>query len=191
MKSGGRESVMGLGYVGLPLAVGCQAGFTVTGMVGVPAAAVNAGESYIGDIPVAFSSLWSNPGKIRATADFSTVRDLDTVNICVPAAAQAKDPDMSYINSACPDRKYFIRYAHVLESTTYPGTTDEVVLPLLRKTCAWADSFSAFQGRWMEIRNSTSNIPRSSAVQRPCTDWAGSPAALGPWVPVGPRLPGW
>ena len=75
-------------------------------------------------------------GKLRATTDFSAVLDLDTINICVPTPLRkTKDPDMSYIVSSCQE---IARYFHagmlvILESTTYPGTTDELVLPMLRR----------------------------------------------------------
>src|SRR6202163_2361036 len=134
-----RIGIVGLGYVGLPLAVEfAKAGFTVTGidLSESKTAAVNAGESYIGDIPGSVLKPLVQSGKISATTDVSAVRDLDTVNICVPTPLRkTKDPDMSYINSACAE---IAKYFHpgmliILESTTYPGTTDEVVLPLLAK----------------------------------------------------------
>src|ERR1017187_2712111 len=99
-----RVGIVGLGYVGLPLAVEfAAAGFTVTGIdiseekVG----RVNAGGSYVGDIPSATLASLVESGRLRATTDFSAVLDLDTINICVPTPLRkTKDPDMSYIVSA-------------------------------------------------------------------------------------------
>jgi UDP-N-acetyl-D-glucosamine dehydrogenase len=129
--------VVGLGYVGLPLAVEfAKAGFEVMGIDVLPAKAdaVNRGESYIQDIPTSVLKPLVEAGKIRATTDFAAVRDLDTVHICVPTPLRkTKDPDMSYIVSACEE---IAKHLHpgvlvVLESTTYPGTTDELVVPML------------------------------------------------------------
>ena len=135
-----RVGVVGLGYVGLPLAVEyAQAGYHVTGidLSSGKTARVNAADSYIGDVPSsAMEPLVAN-GKLRATTDFSVIRDLDTVNICVPTPLRkTKDPDMSYIVAACEE---IAQYFHpgllvILESTTYPGTTDELVLPMLEKS---------------------------------------------------------
>src|SRR5450432_3189310 len=135
-----RVGIVGLGYVGLPLAVEfAKAGFTVTGIdiSEEKTRRVNAGDSYIGDIPSATLAPLVESGKLRATADFSAVLELDTINICVPTPLRkTKDPDMSYIVSSCEE---IARYFHsgtlvILESTTYPGTTDELILPMLAKT---------------------------------------------------------
>ncbi|HLH18663.1 MAG TPA: NAD(P)-binding domain-containing protein, partial [Bryobacteraceae bacterium] len=124
-----RVGIVGLGYVGLPLAVEfAKAGFGVTGIdLSEPKTrAVNAGDSYVGDIASATLSPLVERGKLRATTDFSAVAELDTINICVPTPLRkTKDPDMSYIVSACQE---IARYFHpgmliILESTTYPGTT--------------------------------------------------------------------
>ena len=134
-----KVGIVGLGYVGLPLAVEfAKAGFTITGidLSDSKIARVNAGDSYVGDIPNAVLAPLVEAGKITATTDFSVVRDLDTVNICVPTPLRkTKDPDMSYIVSACGE---IAKYLHpgmlvILESTTYPGTTDELVLPMLEQ----------------------------------------------------------
>ena len=132
-----RVGVVGLGYVGLPLAVEyAEAGFNVTGidLSESKVGRINAGDSYIGDVSSsAVAPLVAN-GKLRATIDFSAIRDLDTINICVPTPLRkTKDPDMSYIVAACEE---IAKYFHpgmlvILESTTYPGTTDELVLPML------------------------------------------------------------
>src|ERR1035437_3909503 len=96
-----RVGVVGLGYVGLPLAVEfAKAGFSVTG-IDVSAEKVrrvNAGDSYIGDIPTSSLKPLVESKLITATTDFSVLRDLDTINICVPTPLRkTKDPDMSYI----------------------------------------------------------------------------------------------
>ena len=127
--------VVGLGYVGLPLAVTfCQAGFTVIGIDvdGRKVAALNRGESYIEDVPS--EALAELAPRLEATTDFGALARCDTVSICVPTPLRKTgDPDMSYIISAADQ---VARHLHpgmlvVLESTTYPGTTSEVVLPRL------------------------------------------------------------
>src|SRR5271157_3567849 len=104
---GARVGIVGLGYVGLPLAVEyARAGFDVTGidLNEAKVAKVNAGESYIGDVENSVFKPLVEAGKIRATSDFSVISQLDTVNICVPTPLRkTKDPDMSYIVSACQE----------------------------------------------------------------------------------------
>src|ERR1700691_1393422 len=108
-----RVGVVGLGYVGLPLAVEyAQAGYEVTGidLSERKAARINAGDSYIGDVPSSVVAPLVGSGKLRATTDFSVIRDLDTVNICVHTPLRkTKDPDMSYIVAACEE---IARYFH-------------------------------------------------------------------------------
>jgi UDP-N-acetyl-D-glucosamine dehydrogenase len=134
-----KVGIVGLGYVGLPLAVEfAKAGFPVTGidLSESKVARIHARDSYVGDVPNAVLAPLVETGKLKATADFSVVRDLDTVNICVPTPLRkTKDPDMSYIVAACGE---IAKYLHagmlvILESTTYPGTTDELVLPILEQ----------------------------------------------------------
>jgi UDP-N-acetyl-D-glucosamine dehydrogenase len=134
-----RVGIVGLGYVGLPLAVEfAKAGFTVTGIdiSEEKVRRVNAGDSYVGDIPSSTLAPLVQSGKLRATMDFSVVLELDTINICVPTPLRkTKDPDMSYIVSSCQEiaRHFHAGMLVILESTTYPGTTDELVLPMLTK----------------------------------------------------------
>jgi UDP-N-acetyl-D-glucosamine dehydrogenase len=102
-----RVGVVGLGYVGLPLAVEfARAGFVVTG-IDISAdkvRRVNAGDSYVGDIPSAVLGPLVESGRLRATTDSSAVRELDTINICVPTPLRkTKDPDMSFIVSSCQE----------------------------------------------------------------------------------------
>ena len=166
-----RVGIIGLGYVGLPLAVEfAKAGFTVTGidLSESKTARVNAGDSYVGDVSNATLKPLVEAGKLRATNDFSAVLELDTVNICIPTPLRkTKDPDMSYIVSACSEiAKYFHAGTLViLESTTYPGTTDEVVLPMLEKDSlkVGQDFFLCFSPERVDPGNpkyNTSNIPK-------------------------------
>src|SRR5215469_10438481 len=177
-----RVGIVGLGYVGLPLAVEfARAGFEVTGIdvSQTKADRVNLGDSYVGDVPSAVLKPLVDSGKLRATADFSAVRDLDTINICVPTPLRkTKDPDMSFIDSACQEIE---RYFHagllvILESTTYPGTTDEVVLPMLSKSGlkAGEDFFLCFSPERVDPGNpkfQTANIPKVvGGVTKACTE---------------------
>src|SRR4051794_8330227 len=122
-----RVGIIGLGYVGLPLAVEfAKAGFSVTGidLVESKVARINAGDSYIQDIDPAEVARLVEAGKLRATTDFSVVAELDTINICVPTPLRkTKDPDMSFIVSACQEIARFVHpgMLAILESTTYPG----------------------------------------------------------------------
>jgi UDP-N-acetyl-D-glucosamine dehydrogenase len=134
-----RVGVIGLGYVGLPLAMEfAKAGFPVTGIdiEQSKVAQLNRGESYVQDVDPDVLGSMIDARKFRATADFSVISELDTINIAVPTPLRkTKDPDMSYIVSAC---QAIARYFGpgklvILESTTYPGTTDELVLPMLER----------------------------------------------------------
>jgi len=166
-----RVGIVGLGYVGLPLAVEfAKAGFKVTGidLNESKVAKVNAGESYIADIdPGIFKSL-VDAGNISATNDFGVLSELDTVNICVPTPLRkTKDPDMSYIVSACQQiAKHFHKgMLVILESTTYPGTTYELVLPMLETSemKVGRDFFLCFSPERVDPGNpkyQTNNIPK-------------------------------
>ena len=134
-----KVGIVGLGYVGLPLAAEfANAGFCVTG-IDIDAAkveAINRGESYVQDVPTAVLAPLVHSGKIRATGDFAAVETLDTINICVPTPLRkTKDPDMSYIVSACQEiaKHFHPGMLVILESTTYPGTTDELMLPMFER----------------------------------------------------------
>src|SRR6266446_7048538 len=166
-----RVGIVGLGYVGLPLAVEfAKAGFEVIGidLSESKVAKVNAGESYIADIPAGVFKPLVESGKILATSDFGTISQLDTVNICVPTPLRkTKDPDMSYIVSACQQiAKYFHKgMLVILESTTYPGTTAEVVLPMLETADlkVGRDFFLCFSPERVDPGNPnfhTANIPK-------------------------------
>jgi len=177
-----RVGIVGLGYVGLPLAVEfAKAGFTVTGIdiSEAKTGRVNAGDSYVGDVPSSTLRALVEAGKLRATTDFSAVGELDTINICVPTPLRkTKDPDMSYIVASCQE---IARYLHagmlvILESTTYPGTTDELVLPMLSKPGleAGRDFFLCFSPERVDPGNpkyQTANIPKVvGGCTAACTD---------------------
>ncbi|MET0165352.1 MAG: nucleotide sugar dehydrogenase, partial [Vicinamibacterales bacterium] len=155
----------------LPLALElARAGFKVTGidLDENKIKAINEGRSYIVDTKDEEIAEPVKAGKFRATSDFSVIRDMDTVNICVPTPLRkTKDPDMSYIVSAVES---IAKYLHPgllvsLESTTYPGTTDEVVQPLLEATGlkAGRDFFLAFSPERVDPGNPTfhtHNVPK-------------------------------
>jgi UDP-N-acetyl-D-glucosamine dehydrogenase len=135
-----RVGIIGLGYVGLPLAVEfAKAGFSVTGIdvQESKVAQLRRGVSYIQDISSEILCPLVEAGKLQATTDFSVVRELDTINIAVPTPLRkTKDPDMSFIVSACQETARYFGPGKlvILESTTYPGTTDELVLPMLERS---------------------------------------------------------
>lgn len=132
-----RVAVLGLGYVGLPLAAAfAEAGFEVVGIDPDrrKVDTLNRGQSHIQDVPAEQIARLVNTGKLRASDDFAQLAQVDAVSICVPTPLRKfGDPDMSYILAAT---EQLSKYMHpgmvvVLESTTYPGTTREVLLPKL------------------------------------------------------------
>jgi len=177
-----RVGVVGLGYVGLPLAVEfARAGFHVTG-IDVQETKVdilNHGESYIQDVPTSVLKPHVESGRFAATTDFSVVRDLDTINIAVPTPLRkTKDPDMSFIVAACQEiAKYFSPgKLIILESTTYPGTTDELLLPMLQQAgmTVGEDFFLCFSPERVDPGNpnfQTLNIPKVvGGITPACTE---------------------
>ena len=129
--------VVGLGYVGLPLAVEkAKAGFRTIGfdVQKKKVDSVNAGENYIGDVVDSDLKRLVAEGFLRATSDFSFIKDVDFVAICVPTPLDAhQQPDISFVRSSAES---IAKYLHkgmmvVLESTTYPGTTEELIKPIL------------------------------------------------------------
>ncbi len=133
-----RLGVVGLGYVGLPLAVEfAQAGLEVVG-IDLDANKVNAitrGESYIPDVTTAAVAALVQAGRLSATTDFAVLRTCDAVSICVPTPLnKTRDPDMSYVINAATQVAEFAHagFVIILESTTYPGTTEEILLPRLQ-----------------------------------------------------------
>ena len=179
-----RLGVIGLGYVGLPLAVEFgKAGYEVwaididRGRVGQLAR----GRSYVQDVPSADVRALVRSGRLRPTTDFSVLKKVDSVNICVPTPlSKQRDPDVSFIVSAARE---VARHVHkgllvVLESTTYPGTTDELILPLLTETGmrVGRDFFLAFSPERVDPGNpkfTTRNIPKVvGGVTPACTELA-------------------
>ncbi len=131
--------VVGLGYVGLPLAVEkAKAGFRTIGfdVQEEKVKQVNAGHNYIGDVVDAELAQLVNNGMLSATSDFSFIKEVDFVAICVPTPLDIhQEPDISYVeNSAKSIAGYLTKgTVVVLESTTYPGTTEELIKPILEK----------------------------------------------------------
>jgi len=191
--------VVGLGYVGLPLVVEfAQAGFCVTGIDVQQSKvdAINRGESYIQDIPTAALEPLVKSGKVRATTDFTAVRDLDTINICVPTPLRkTKDPDMSFIVNACQEiaKSFHPGTLVILESTTYPGTTDELMLPMFEEAGlkVGQDFFMCFSPERVDPGNpqfQSKNIPKvGGGITKACTEIGALfyQQALDTVVPVG------
>ena len=134
-----RIAVIGQGYVGLPLALEyARAGFTAVGIDNDPdrVAALNLGQSPTPDVPDAELRELLDGGHYRATDDFRALADSDVVIICVPTPLRkSKDPDISYVVAAAEQTaiNYHPGQLVILESTTYPGTTDELLIPMLRE----------------------------------------------------------
>jgi UDP-N-acetyl-D-glucosamine dehydrogenase len=170
--------IVGLGYVGLPLAVEfAKAGFRVIGVDLDPRKAemLNAGASYIPDVPTEDVASLVRSGKLLASVDYAALREADSISICVPTPLRkTRDPDMSYI-IASADK--IAEYAHsglliVLESTTYPGTTDEILLPRLRARGfnVGSDVFLAFSPERIDPGNKqilVRNTPKVSVERKP------------------------
>ncbi len=164
--------IIGLGYVGLPLAVRfASAGFHVTGIDidEEKVTEVNQGKSYIPDVKKEEIKRFTTQGKLRATMDYETLRDLDVLIICVPTPLRkTRDPDISYIVEAVREIRKYLRRGHivVLESTTYPGTTRELVLPELESSGlkVGKDFFLAFSPERVDPGNSRYNIKNTPKV---------------------------
>ena len=163
--------VIGLGYAGLPLAVEmAHQGFRVTGIDidGRRVESINSGISYIPDVAEKVLFDLVSKGRMRATQSFSAVEALDAISICVPTPLmKTKDPDLSYIVAAAEAIRTHLTPGKliVLESTTYPGTTREVVLPILEKSGLKAGQgfFLAYSPERVDPGNetfTTRNIPK-------------------------------
>jgi len=166
-----RIGVIGLGYVGLPLAVEfARAGFHVVGFEidAKRAATLNRGISYIQDVPTKEVRALVRAGRLRATLDFRDIKSMDVLDIAVPTPLRkTKDPDVSYIVAAVNEIAPRLKRGQlvILESTTYPGTTDELVLPMLtgRGHAVGKDFFLAFSPERVDPGNATyqtANIPK-------------------------------
>jgi len=198
-----RAGVVGLGYVGLPLALElARAGFDTTGIDVDPRKvdAVNRRTSYIADVSTSDLAALVGEGRLRATADFAAVAGLDTINICVPTPLRkTKDPDMSFVAAAVDGVAAHLRPGMlvILESTTYPGTTEEFVRPRLEAggLRAGQDFFLAFSPERVDPGNptfNTRNVPKVvGGIDAPSTALAGAlyAAAIERIVPVSsPRV---
>lgn len=176
-----RVGIIGLGYVGLPLAVEfAGAGFSVTGfdIDCRRTEQANNGSSYIGDVndPMLWRQVES--GRFHATNDFAELSDMDTISICVPTPLRkTKDPDLSYIIQAVEAVADHLHRGQliILESTTYPGTTEEIVLPILERNFlkVGEDFFLAFSPERVDPGNAqfqTRNVPKVvGGITRRCT----------------------
>ncbi len=166
-----RVGVIGLGYVGLPLAVEFAKAGMKTVAIDIDAEKVeqiNRGESYIGDVSGDEVKAVVESGYLRATTDFAELADVDTVDICVPTPLRKTgDPDLSYVVSAVDEIASHLKMGQlvILESTTYPGTVEEVVRPKLEAggLTAGRDFYLAFSPERVDPGNAqwnTRNIPK-------------------------------
>ena len=136
----GRVAVVGQGYVGLPLAVEfANVGFQVVGidLDENKVAALNRGESYIPDVESQILRRLIEAGRYRATSNMDVLAESDAIIICVPTPLRkTKDPDISFVYSSAAEVKARLREGQViiLESTTYPGTTKELLLPMFEES---------------------------------------------------------
>jgi UDP-N-acetyl-D-glucosamine dehydrogenase len=173
-----RVGIIGLGYVGLPLAVEfAHTNFFTTGFEvdEAKAEAINQGHSYIGDVSSSAIGEMVGANRLRATTDFSHLKECDAIIICVPTPLRkTKEPDITYILAAAEEIKRNLRRGQliILESTTYPGTTDEVLLPMFEETGLKLDEdfLLAFSPERVDPGNpqfQTHNIPK---VVGGCTD---------------------
>lgn len=179
-----RAGVIGLGYVGLPLILEiAKVGFEVVGldMDGEKVQSINDGVSYIPDVPNEGLAHFVGAKKIRATDSLEALNELDTISICVPTPLRkSKDPDLSYVIAAVEGVRDHLRAGQliILESTTYPGTTRELVLPLLEETGlrVGEDFWLAFSPERVDPGNPTyhtHNIPKVIGGMTPaCTSLA-------------------
>jgi len=163
--------IVGLGYVGLPLAMEfARAGFRVLGfdVSKTVVEALTQGRSHVQDVPSAEVARFNKEGKFTATTDLTRLREPDVVSICVPTPlSKTKDPDVSYVLAATDAVKQALRRGQliVLESTTYPGTTRELMLPALEQTGlkVGEDFFLAFSPERVDPGNpkwNTHNTPK-------------------------------
>lgn len=167
-----KVSVVGLGYVGLPLAVEfAEAGFQVLGM-DVDADKVkqiNAGRSYIDDVSSQQIEGLSQSGRLSATCDYGDISEADAISICVPTPLRkTRDPDMSYIIQAAKSIAEICRPGMliVLESTTYPGTTEEIIVPEITSDdfTVGEDVFVAYSPERIDPGNRTYSVRNTPKV---------------------------
>ena len=175
-----RSGVIGLGYVGLPLTVAiARAGFRVTGIdiCSEKIERLRQGISDVPDVPNDILAPFITSGQIQVTTDFGVLRELDTVNICVPTPLREnRTPDMQFITAAV---RQVAQHLHseqliILESTTYPGTTEEIILPELNAhfskgtspdtTQVGRDFYLAFSPERIEPGNSTYSMTNTPKI---------------------------
>ncbi len=173
-----KVGVVGLGYVGLPLAVEkANAGYQTIGFDVQEAKVnmVNEGKNYIGDVVDQNLKEIVEAKILRATTDFSFVQDVDTICICVPTPLDLyKQPDLSYVVDST---RSVAKYLHkgmliILESTTYPGTTEEILRPILEESglkCG-EDFFLAFSPERVDPGNKNFNTKNTPKVVGGCTE---------------------
>ncbi len=167
-----RIGVLGLGYVGLPLVVEfAKAGFRVIGFDVTKGKVdlINKGVSYIPDVPTSDVAALVKAGMIEATTDMDRIAELDAVSICVPTPlSKTKDPDMSFVESATLEieKRLHPGLLVILESTTYPGTTDELILPMLSRTGleVGADFFLSFSPERVDPGNPKYHVHNTPKV---------------------------
>jgi len=167
-----RVSIIGQGYVGLPLAVEfAQAGFPVTGLDADPdrVAALASGRSHVPDVPSEQLQALLRAGRYHATSEAAILAESDAVLICVPTPLRkSKDPDISYVVAAANEVAARFRPGQliILESTTYPGTTEELLLPLFQERGAriGEDLFLAFSPERIDPGNPTFKVKDISKV---------------------------
>ncbi len=176
-----RSAVIGLGYVGLPLAVElAEAGVEVVGidLDKSKVDAINHKRSYIRDVPAAAVRELVSKGVLSATTAYSALMTADTINICVPTPLRkTKEPDISFVIKSAEQIARYLRRGQliILESTTYPGTTEEVLLPMFEAKGfkVGKDFYLAFSPERVDPANpkyTTKNIPKVvGGVTRACT----------------------
>ena len=165
-------AVIGLGYVGLPLAMEiAAAGFKVIGidLDATKIAALKQGKSYILDVPEKLIADTIHTGQFTPTSDFSALSRADTVSICVPTPlSKSRDPDISFILSATEEIRKYLHEDQliVLESTTYPGTTDELIVPELESSGlkVGTDFYVAFSPERIDPGNATFNTHNTPKI---------------------------
>lgn len=179
-----RSAIIGLGYVGLPLAVElAEAGIEVVGidLDKNKVNAINNKKSYIQDVPSSKIKELVSKGLLSATTAYSALMNVDTINICVPTPLRkTKEPDISYIVKSAEQIARYLKKGQlvILESTTYPGTTDEVLLPMFeaKGLKVGKDFYLAFSPERVDPGNpkyQTKNIPKVvGGVTADCTEAA-------------------
>ena len=178
--------VVGLGYVGLPMAVELgKAGFQVTGVdvSDAKVETIQAGESDVKDVPAFEVAGLRATDKLKATTDFAATATADVVVICVPTPlSKTRDPDLSFILNSCEQIATHLHPGQliILESTTYPGTTQELVLPLMEKTGhkVGEDFYLAYSPERIDPGNKTYTLTNTSKIVGGTTPECNEMAAL-------------